>query len=99
MNDARDVVLGKIRDALRDVPAVEQPADVPVDRSYRTIDSDSLPQRIRLFVERVSEYKARIRTVLLERAFPGHRRRLCCARRAAAGGAGRSAGGLGTRGR
>ncbi len=63
MNDARDVVLGKIRDALRDVPAVEQPADVPVDRSYRTIDSDSLPQRIRLFVERVSEYKARIRTV------------------------------------
>ena len=63
MNDARDVVLGKIRDALRDVPAVEQPADVPVDRSYRTIDSDSLPQRIRLFVERVSEYKARIQTV------------------------------------
>ncbi len=63
MNDARAVVLGKIREALHDVPKSERAHDVPVDRSYRTVDSASFSERISLFVERVREYKARVRPV------------------------------------
>ncbi len=61
MNDARAVVLGKIREALHDVPKSERALDVLVDRSYRTVDSASFSERISLFVERVREYKARVR--------------------------------------
>jgi L-lactate dehydrogenase complex protein LldG len=63
VNEARTVVLGKIREALRDVTESGQALDVPVERSYRTIDSASFPERISLFVERVREYKARVRPV------------------------------------
>ena len=63
VNDARAVVLGKIREALRDVPKSERPDDVPVDRSYRTVDSASFSERISLFIERVREYKAKVRPV------------------------------------
>ena len=34
-----------------------------MDRSYRTVDPASLPDRISLFVERVREYKARVQIV------------------------------------
>ena len=57
------VVLGKIHAALGDVPKSEQVPDVVVDRSYRTVDSTSFPERISLFVERVREYKAKVRSV------------------------------------
>ena len=63
MNDARAAVLGKIREALHDVPKSERALDVLVDRSYRTVDSASFAERINLFVERVREYKARVRTI------------------------------------
>ena len=46
VSDARAVVLGKIREALRDVPKSEQPDDVSVERSYRTDDSASFSERI-----------------------------------------------------
>ena len=58
MNDARAAILGRIREALHDVPKSERAHDVPVDRSYRTVDSASFAERISLFVERVREYKA-----------------------------------------
>jgi L-lactate dehydrogenase complex protein LldG len=63
VNEARSVVLGKIREALRDVPPSEQARDIPFDRSYLTVDHASLPERIALFVQRVREYKASVRTV------------------------------------
>jgi L-lactate dehydrogenase complex protein LldG len=63
VNDARAAVLGKIREALHDVPKSERALDVLVDRSYRTVDSASFSERISLFVERVREYKARVRTI------------------------------------
>jgi L-lactate dehydrogenase complex protein LldG len=63
MNEARAAVLGKIREALRDVPTSEQAHDVPVDRSYRTADSASFSERIGLFVERVRDYKAKVQAV------------------------------------
>jgi len=63
VNDARDAMLAKIRAALRDVPSSERPGDVTIDRGYRTEDAASDTERIHLFVERVSEYKATVRTV------------------------------------
>ena len=63
MNDARAIVLGKIREVLRDVPKSEGALDVRVDRSYRTVDSASFEECISLFVERVREYKANVRPV------------------------------------
>ncbi len=63
MSDARQVVLGKIRDALRDVPKAEHTGNALEDRSYRTVDPASFPDRISLFVERVREYKARVQIV------------------------------------
>ena len=52
---ARAEIIGRIRSALRDVPAAESPADVPVDRpGSRPAD----PADIGLFTERVADYKA-----------------------------------------
>ena len=55
MNDARESMLAKIREALRDVPAAERPEDV-ADRlaSYRTRDDALTPSgSVEHFVERV----------------------------------------------
>jgi L-lactate dehydrogenase complex protein LldG len=60
---AREVILQRIRSALCDVPASEKPESVVIDRSYRKTDSMPEDQRIALFIERVREYKAVVRTV------------------------------------
>jgi len=52
---ARAEILGRIRSALRDVPAAESPADVPVDRPG---PQPATPADIGLFAERVADYKA-----------------------------------------
>lgn len=52
---ARAEILGRVRSALRDVPAAESPADVAVDRpGPRPAD----PADIDLFAERVADYRA-----------------------------------------
>jgi L-lactate dehydrogenase complex protein LldG len=63
MSEAREAMLGKIRTALRDVAPSERPEDVVVDRSYHTADPAPLAERIDLFIERVSEYKAAVRRI------------------------------------
>ena len=63
MNDARESMLAKIREALRDVPSSERAGDVAIDRAYRTEDSASRSERIHLFIERVREYKAAVHTI------------------------------------
>lgn len=63
MSTARDEILGRVRRALRDVPQRETPADVAVDRSYRTRDDAPREQMIDQFAERVAEYKAMVRRV------------------------------------
>ncbi len=60
---AKDAILGRVCAALRDVPATERPEDVPVPRDYRTSDHSGREDRVALFVERVSEYKATVRRV------------------------------------
>ena len=54
---ARDEVLGRVRLALRDVPADEAPADVVVPRDYRR----SAPASVARFAERVADYRATVR--------------------------------------
>ena len=63
MSAAREAMLGKIREALRDVPRAERPEDVAIDRSYRPDDRSPREALIEHFIDRVSEYKAAVRKV------------------------------------
>jgi L-lactate dehydrogenase complex protein LldG len=63
MSVAREAILGKIREALRDVPPSERPEDVAIDRSYRAVDPAPRGELIDHFIERVAEYKAAVRKV------------------------------------
>ena len=62
MSDARESILAQIRAALADVPTNEAPADVPVDRSYLTVDPEP-ENRVDRFIERVAEYRAEVHKV------------------------------------
>ncbi|MBY8885584.1 LUD domain-containing protein [Streptomyces sp. PTM05] len=61
MSGGRDVVLGRIRRALADVPAAERPEDVAVPRDYRTTHTDDDPARaLDLLAARLADYRARV---------------------------------------
>lgn len=60
---AREEILGRVRAALRDVPAGETPGDVAVDRSYARRDGLDPAARVDAFAERVAEYRATVRRV------------------------------------
>jgi L-lactate dehydrogenase complex protein LldG len=55
--NARDAVLGAVRRALGDAPREH----VPVSREY--VNASHEPDRVSLFVERVADYRATVRTV------------------------------------
>ena len=57
MSEAREVVLARIRSALRDVPPSERRQIV---RAYRTRGSASREELVELFVERVGDYRASV---------------------------------------
>ena len=75
----REAILRRIRRALADVPEGETPDDVHVARDYRTSDPGTRAERVELFVERVSEYKAEVRRVD-EAGLPGAILEACRAR-------------------
>lgn len=62
VNDARDEILGRVREALRDVPGDERAEDVTVPRDYRHTGDPSV-DRLALFAERVEHYEATVLTV------------------------------------
>lgn len=62
-NTAREAVLNRIRLALQDVPAQEQPDAVVVARDYRRSESAPREEVIERFVERVAEYKVTVRRI------------------------------------
>ena len=76
---AKEAILGRVREALRDVPASERPGDVPVPRDYRTSDHSDREDRVEQFVERVSEYKATVGRVKAS-ALPAAIAEACAAR-------------------
>src|SRR5215216_3329630 len=63
MSTARNEILRRIRSALRDVPAAEQPSEVPVARDYRHAGAPNGPDVVARFAERVAEYKATVSRV------------------------------------
>ena len=66
MSSARDVVLGRVRSALRDVPDQERSGDVTVERGYRhRLDADH-HALVELFCERVADYRAAVHRVAPE---------------------------------
>jgi len=60
MNPTRDEILRRVRAALHDVPAAEQPADVPVDRTYRQTDPSPRAEIVEQFIEYTLDYKATV---------------------------------------
>jgi L-lactate dehydrogenase complex protein LldG len=67
---ARDEVLGRVRDALRDVPADERPEDVPIDRAYGRSSGLDGAATVERFAERLADYGADVR-----RCVAGHEAR------------------------
>ncbi len=63
MSEARALILDRVRKALVDVPSSEKSADVNVARDYLTVDSSSDESRIERFVERVTEYRAKVHRI------------------------------------
>ncbi|MEU1423941.1 LUD domain-containing protein [Kitasatospora sp. NPDC005751] len=57
---SREAVLGRIRAALADVPAGEDPDDVPVPRAYRRRHTEPGEDVVALFAERVADYRATV---------------------------------------
>jgi len=60
---AREAILGRVRQALADVPAGEGPDGVRVERAYHTQATAAADELIHRFAERVAEYKASVRVV------------------------------------
>ncbi len=60
---ARETVLWRIRHATRDVPEQEHPADVRVEREYRTEDDEAREGIVSRFAERTAEYDAKVQRV------------------------------------
>lgn len=61
MTSSRETVLNRIRAALKDVPPSEKPEDVVVDRGYLHVDDSPEKERLERFIERVREYKAKVK--------------------------------------
>ena len=62
-SSAREEMLHRIRTALRDVPAEEQPRDVAVARDYRRSETVPREEVMERFIERVTEYKVTVRRI------------------------------------
>lgn len=61
MTDARSEILARVRTALADVPAAEGPADVVVERAYRTRDDEAERSEVLdRFSRLVEDYRARV---------------------------------------
>jgi L-lactate dehydrogenase complex protein LldG len=57
---ARETVLGRVRDALTDVPRDESPGDVAIPRDYQRRTEMSQAEVVDLFVENVCDYGASV---------------------------------------
>jgi L-lactate dehydrogenase complex protein LldG len=64
---AKLVVLGRVRQALADVPTAERPHHVRVTRAYRTGDGASRAELLDRFVERLADYRATVHRVTEDR--------------------------------
>lgn len=65
MSDAKQVMLERIRNAVRDVPASERIEDVPLNRSYRSSTGNT--NLLELTAERIAEYQAKVEIVTADK--------------------------------
>jgi L-lactate dehydrogenase complex protein LldG len=79
MSTAREEILSRIRASLGDVPDSETPAAVPVERDYRHHAETSRAEILEQFVDRLVDYKAKVRRVS-EGDLPGAIASACAAR-------------------
>lgn len=63
MNDSKNRMLDIIRKALAEVPDTEKPDDTEVSRTYRQKGNLPPTEVVKLFAERVGEYKATVKRV------------------------------------
>lgn len=63
MSSSKDKILGKVRNALSNVPEEERPDEVQVPRKYRQKGELSDTEIVDLFAERVGEYKAEVKRI------------------------------------
>jgi L-lactate dehydrogenase complex protein LldG len=63
VSGARAEILKRIRESLQDVPTSELPAEVIVTRAYRHSGTDEHEEILARFIERVADYKVKVRRV------------------------------------
>src|SRR5699024_771856 len=63
MSEAKEAILAKIQNALRNVPPEERPEDIDVSWHYRRKGNREPADVAALFAERVGEYKATIKRI------------------------------------
>lgn len=63
MSAAREEILKRIKDALRDVPPDEVPESLLVPREYRRSGSSSRPELTEQLIDRLKDYKANVQVV------------------------------------
>ncbi|HEY4387437.1 MAG TPA: lactate utilization protein C [Ktedonobacteraceae bacterium] len=61
--NAREEILNRIKSALQDVPANEQPAEVVLERSYLQRSATEREAVIKRFIERVTDYKVHVQRI------------------------------------
>ncbi|MDR8390900.1 lactate utilization protein C [Aliifodinibius sp. S!AR15-10] len=66
MSDSKDEILGRVRNALKNVPENEHPEDVSVSRAYLQEGSLTGQKLVSLFARRTGEYKAKVRRIKKE---------------------------------
>lgn len=77
--NAREAILGRIREALQDAPGGAQPESVPMTRDYRQYGEAEPEEMVELFIERVADYKVSLRRVR-EQGLPAAIAAACAAR-------------------
>jgi L-lactate dehydrogenase complex protein LldG len=60
---AKDEILSRVRNALRDVPPDEAPEQVAIDRIYRQRSSEPHEEIVRLFIDRLEDYNAGVHRI------------------------------------
>ncbi|MBA2391292.1 MAG: LUD domain-containing protein [Ktedonobacteraceae bacterium] len=61
--NAKEEILSRIRNALRDVPADEKPEQMTTERNYHTHTSQSHEEVVQLFVSRLEDYNAGVHRI------------------------------------
>lgn len=77
--NAREAILGRIREVLQDAPGAAQPDAVSITRSYRQRGEAEHEEMVALFIERVADYKVSLRRVE-EQELPAAIAAACAAR-------------------